>query len=251
MMRETEKKHSVVVGGTRGIGREVVRIFSEQLDLVSVIGRHAPSEADKALSGTVFWAVDVTEEDARNSILSEIVSRGRIKCLVLLQRLRANADRWADELNVSLGATMAIIEKLACHFDGSGCNSIVLVSSIVDRFVAASQCVGYHVAKAGLVNMARYYAVTLATKGIRVNSVSPCTVLKAENEEFYLKSPELHDLFCQTVPLGRMGTARDAANVIAFLCSDLASFVTGQNIVVDGGVSLLSQEGLARTLKGI
>lgn len=250
-MRERSKEHSLIVGGTRGVGREVVQIFSKRHDSVSVIGRHPASDADQRLERVQFWITDVTQRHERDSALNEIVSRGKLTCLVILQRLREEADQWAGELNVSLGATMAIIEQLAGHFDEAGGNSIVLVSSIADQFVLESQPVGYHVAKAGLVNMARYYAVTLAARGIRVNSVSPCTVLKSENEEFYTRNRVLHDLFRHTIPLGRMGTARDTANVIGFLCSEEASFVTGQNIVVDGGVSLLSQEALARRLAGI
>jgi NAD(P)-dependent dehydrogenase (short-subunit alcohol dehydrogenase family) len=104
------------------------------------------------------------------------------------------------------------------------------------------------VAKAGLNQMARYYAVVLGQAGIRVNVVSPGTVLKPENRDFYLGDARLQALFKQVVPLGRMGTAQEIAEVIDFLGSSNASFITGQTLLVDGGVNLLSTETLARSL---
>jgi NAD(P)-dependent dehydrogenase (short-subunit alcohol dehydrogenase family) len=124
----------------------------------------------------------------------------------------------------------------------------VLVSSAASDVIAAEQGPGYHVAKAGLNQMARYYAVVLGQAGIRVNVVSPGTVLKPENRDFYLGDARLQALFKQVVPLGRMGTAQEIAEVIDFLGSSNASFITGQTLLVDGGVNLLSTETLARSL---
>ena len=244
--------HSVIVGGTRGIGREVVRLFSAQGHTVSVMGRRATADADRRLPGTHFWAGDLTDERELVRLLGEIVSRnGELNSLVLLQRFKGEGDRWGGELATSLSATRTIVETLAGAFGGTGDRSIVLVSSVVGRFIAEGQPVGYHVAKAALGQMARYYAVELGPRGIRVNCVSPCTMVKEENRDFYSKNQDLNSLFKKIIPLGRMGTALETANVIAFLCSEKASFVTGQEILVDGGVSLLSQEALARKLTGL
>jgi NAD(P)-dependent dehydrogenase (short-subunit alcohol dehydrogenase family) len=244
--------HSLIIGGTRGIGRELVRIFSGKNHAVSVIGRRAPEEADRKLPNVAFWTVDLLEYDSVARILAEIVSKyGKLNNLVFLQRYKGDGDRWAGELATGLTATKSVIDLLTDQFSHSGGNSIVVVSSIVDQFIAQGQPAGYHVAKAGLYQLVCYYAVVLGRKGIRVNCVSPGTVVKEENREFYMKSEKLHDLFKRAIPLGRMGTAKESADVIAFLCSTKASFVTGQKIIVDGGVSLLSQESLARNLTNL
>jgi NAD(P)-dependent dehydrogenase (short-subunit alcohol dehydrogenase family) len=96
--------------------------------------------------------------------------------------------------------------------------------------------------------MVRYWAVVLGPLGIRVNSVSPGTVLKEESKDFFLDDKTISDLYRRITPLRRFGSAREVAKVVACLCGEQTSFVTGQDIVVDGGLSLQSQEALAREL---
>ena len=245
------RTHSLIIGGTRGVGRELVRLFAEAGHVVSVIGRRPAPEADQKRPGVRYWAVDVAAVAALQSVLGEIVgNNGRVNNLVFLQRFKGDGDKWLGEVEISLSATNCILVTLSDKFAEAGEKSVVVVSSIADQFVSEGQPVGYHVAKAGLYQLVRYYAVVLGPKGIRVNCVSPCTIVKDENRDFYSQNKPLVDLFQKTIPLGRMGTATDTANVIAFLCSPQASFLTGQKITVDGGVSLVSQEALARKLAG-
>ena len=126
-----------------------------------------------------------------------------------------------------------------------------MVSSVFADFVGEGQAISYHMAKAGMNQMMRYYAVNLGRKGIRCNAVTAFTFLKDESKNFYLENTELQDLHRQIVPLERMATIGDIADVIMFLNSESASFVTGQNIYVDGGLSLNWPENLARTLTGV
>jgi len=245
-----KKQHSLIIGGTRGTGRALAKLFAANGHVVSVIGRRAPAESDKSLPDVRHWVADVLDKAQLEATLTEVLqTNGRLNSLAFLQRYRGQGDNWAGEIETSLTATKQIIERLANEFDGGG--GIVLVSSIIGQFVVAGQPVSYHVAKAGIDHMVRYYAVMLGPKGIRVNGVSPASIIKEESREFYLKNEKLLDHFKKIVPLGRIGTAEEVAQVIAFLCSPQASIVTGQNIVADGGMTLQSQESLTRGLASL
>jgi len=240
-------KHALIIGGTRGIGRALVRMFSEQGLLVSVIGRRPASDTDRQVPCTHYWAVDLADNSSFLGTLAEIVSKnGKLTQLIFFQRFRGDGDSWTGEMQTSLTATKIAINHLAEEFDGKPENSIAIVCSVASRFVADEQPVSYHVAKAGLVQMARYYAVVLGAKGIRVNCVSPGIVLKDESKHFYLENQQLLDFYKKIIPRGRMGTAEEIANVIAFLCSPEASIITGQEIIADAGLSLQWHESLAR-----
>lgn len=239
--------HTLIVGGTRGIGREVVRQFLRAGHRLSVLGRQPCPER-----GVNSYPVDLADRAGVLAALAmALKNSGRLTNLVFLQRFRGEGDAWQGELDVSLTATKLIIERLEGEFirqRRGALNSIVICGSNASRLVAGEQPVGYHAAKAALRQMARYYACSLAPRGIRVNCVTPGIVLKEEAREYYRKNADLHALYCRITPLGRMGSPRDIAGAICFLCGPGAAFITGQEIVVDGGLSLLWQASLGTAL---
>lgn len=196
--------------------------------------------------------MDLADKAALLAALAEALKQnGRLTNLIFLQRYRGEGDVWQGELDVSLTATKTIIEKLAGKFvrqKKASLNSIVIVGSNASRLIAGEQSVGYHAAKAALRQMARYYACSLAPQGLRVNCVTPGIVLKDEARKFYRENEKLHALYRRITPLGRMGSPRDIAEAIGFLCSPGAAFITGQEFIVDGGLSLLWQASLANEL---
>jgi NAD(P)-dependent dehydrogenase (short-subunit alcohol dehydrogenase family) len=244
--------HSLIVGGTRGLGRAVMRALSARGDRVSVIGRREPPAADKAVANVKHWIADLQQGDAAlHAAESAVAENGPPSYLVFAQRYRGKDDDWAGEIQVSLTATRRLIDALAPKFAPEGDKAIVIVSSVFGDRVGEGQPLSYHVGKAGLNHMARFYAVALGRKGIRVNTVTPFTFLKEESKDFYTGNKALHALYQDIVPLGRMGTTEDVAGVVAFLCSPAAGFVSGQDLRVDGGLSLVWPETLARRLKSV
>lgn len=207
---------ALVVGGTRGIGRVIASRLLAQGYRVDVVGReHVPIR--KPCEVVVF------------------AQRGRGDC----------ADPWARDLTAMLTRTFETIERLPIPVDGM---SIVVIGSALASVVGVEQPASYHVAKAGLLQLVRYFAVKLGPRGVRVNAVSPGATVKPESEAFYAEHSEITDRYRELCPLGRMATADDVADAVLFLASPQAKFISGHNLVLDGGISCVSHETLARLL---
>jgi len=246
-----EVEHFLIVGGTTGSGRALVRGLAADGKTVTVIGRHRPPEADRYPNVHVDL-LDLADPGAVGGAIARCVDRdGGLDHVIFFQRYRGGGDAWTGELAVTLTATKTLIEAAAPHFRPGRDHAIVAVGTIASRFVLAEQPVGYHAAKAALLQMIRYYAVTLGPQGIRANVISPDTVIKDESRHVYESNRDLAALYETITPLGRMGTADDVAGVARFLCSPQASFITGQDIVVDGGLSLVGQAAMARSVAGL
>jgi NAD(P)-dependent dehydrogenase (short-subunit alcohol dehydrogenase family) len=116
---------------------------------------------------------------------------------------------------------------------------------VASQFVAPEQTAAYHVAKAALVQLARYHAVRLGPRGIRVNLVSPAAMVKRESRP---SSRAWVAAQRKAIPLGRAPSADEVAAGVLFLCGSGAAMITGQDLVIDGGLTLVTHESLARLL---
>jgi NAD(P)-dependent dehydrogenase (short-subunit alcohol dehydrogenase family) len=245
------REHSIIIGGTKGVGRELATLFATTGQHVTAVGRN-PGGFPQTASGEIEGVTGTAEEPEvlLSALIRQVAKRGPLASLVFLQRYRGNGDSWTGELAVSLTATNVLLEGLSPHFDEHGVRSVCIVSSNASSLVARNQNVAYHTTKAALIQLARFYAVKLGRQGIRVNVVSPCAFVKQESAAFFAEQPELQSLYARITPLCRMGTAREVAKAVAFLCGPDASFITGQDLTVDGGLSLLMQDTLAREVAG-
>jgi 3-oxoacyl-[acyl-carrier protein] reductase len=244
-------QHAVVVGGTRGLGRIIVENFLARGCTVSVLSRHKPAEFAEG-SRLRHFVADLEKSDSFAGLPAKIhEALGPISYLVLSQRFRGEGDPWLGEIQVGLTASRDLVEGFAPHFADQGDRAIGVISSVYAEFVGSSQPVGYHAVKGGLNAMVRHYAATLGRTGIRVNAIMPLTYLKPESRAFYEKNEKLMDVYRRLVPLGRLGTAAESANAVDFLCSDRASFINGQFLFLDGGVSVVWQEEVAKSFSGL
>ena len=227
---------SIVVGGTRGIGLVITEKLKARGDTVDTVSRSSVGYG-RHISVDL---LDIKRVELEFSRFGEI---NTVRNLVFSQRYRGNVD-FDSEFTIMLKSTKIIIESLIPFFEESA--SIVVLGSVLGKFIGEEQSLLYHISRAALEQLVRYYAVSLGAKGIRVNCVIPGTVLKPEHSAF--DKNRIAANLEVTVPLKRVGTAEDVADTVAFFCSDRSSFITGQSIFVDGGVSLLSQESLSRKI---
>lgn len=233
--------HVVIVGGTRGLGLAAVKVFAREGYRVSAIGRSIPAAA--LGEGVKFYAGDIRDSAGIHMLLSQIVAeQGAVRYLAFTQRHRGGGDGWEEEWKTTVDGTRCVIEAAATHFAADGDRAIVAVGSVYGTFTGDGQPAGYHVAKAALTQLIRHYAFSWGPRGIRANVVAPCTYLKDETRQHVTSNEPLMDMYRKLVPLGRIGTAADAAEVLAFVCSEKAAYVTGQTITVDGGLSLVWPE---------
>jgi len=241
--------HIVIVGASSPLATSTTQAFLARGEKVSLIGRSCPpSIADLQLAGkVVFYSFDLESYNAVPRLVKNVAKEGgQITRLCFFQRYRGGKDPWAGEYAVSLRATEKIIDEFGSQSSSADDRSVVIISSPADSSVALEQPLSYHVAKAGLGQMIKYYASVLGPAGIRVNGVRPAIVLKPRAKAFYDKNKELVALFNRVTPLGRMGCPSDIANAVVFLSSNEASFITGQILSVDGGLSVHERASLAR-----
>jgi NAD(P)-dependent dehydrogenase (short-subunit alcohol dehydrogenase family) len=240
------KNHYLVIGGTKGIGRQLTLSLSSQDNTtVSVISRRVPINKEKVV-GVSYFELDLSKRKEIPEVCEQVIrTNGNLTNIVFTQRHRSSENQWDNEIEVMLSATRCVIDYCSKYFLTNNDNSIVIVSSLVSTFIVENQPISYHITRAALDQMIRYYAVALGKSGIRVNGVASCTVLKEENKRFLVEEKNRLKVQKNITPLARVGTAEDICSVINFLMSSNSSFVTGQVVIVDGGLSLRWHESIA------
>ena len=229
------------------MGLACAHVFASSGKFVSIVCSPANSELDLQTDKFQVYKYDLEKLDSLPAFFSQLQSDcGEVTNLIFFQRYRGSGDLWEGEYSVSLRATQILIDEFSAQSSQVNGRSIVIISSPAATKVALEQPLSYHVAKAALSQIVRYYAVAIGPLGIRVNGVQPAIVLKPRAAAFYAQHPELVRLYQRITPLGRMGTPEDIAGVVMFLCSHAADFITGQILVVDGGLSLHEAASLSR-----
>ena len=234
---------ALVTGAGRGIGAATARAFAEAGARVALLDRDgAGLEKVAAETGGAAYPADVTDDAAVARVVHDVVARqGRLDILVNnagIVRDAALADvtdaDWSATLDVNLRGTMVCARAAVPHMKANGFGRILSATSIVARTGNYGQT-AYTASKAGLIGLTRTGARELGPKGITANAVAPGFI---ETEMVKSVPPKIMAEVVARTPAGRMGRPEEVAGVYLFLASDLASFINGAVVGVDGGLLL-------------
>lgn len=240
-----EGHQALVTGGGSGIGRATCRRMAEEGAAVAVVDLD-PERADavaREVDGVAFRA-DVGDPEQLQAAVDGAAERlGGLSLLFNnagtgnLSRLHEwDPSEWDRLIRVNLTGVYLGFRAAVPHMLRGGRGSIVSTSSISGTRPAAGEA-PYSAAKAGVAAITASAALEYGPT-IRVNAVAPGMIVTALTEPLLAMLPDEAERYERTTPAARMGAPEDVADVVVFLCSELARFVTGQNIVVDGGMTL-------------
>ena len=241
---------AAITGVGSGIGRATARRMAAEGASVAVldIDGEAASAVAEEINGHAY-RVDVTDYDGMESALRDAAeAMGGLSLLfnnagtgTIGHMHETSLEEWSRLIAINLTgvfhgfrASVPLI-RATCR-SGGGRGAIVSTSSISGTRPAAGEA-AYSAAKAGVAAMTANAALEYAPD-IRVNAVAPGMIRTALTEPLLGGFPHLSERYERTTPVGRLGEPEDIADVVVFLCSDQARFITGQNIVIDGGMTL-------------
>lgn len=239
---------AIVTGGNSLLGGAIARSFVEAGASVVLAARDAErGDAAARELGAIFVETDIAEDAAIEGCVAATLEHfGRLDFLVNNAvaytdgGIETTREDWVYALNVNVAGTAIFVREASRHMlPGS---AVVNLGSVGGKFGAAGRSV-YPASKAAILQLTRNQAVELAPRGIRVNSVSPGWTWSDPLAKMTDGSRDIADRAAATTqPLGRAGDAEEVGAAVAFLCSDAASFITGADLAVDGGFSMLGPD---------
>ena len=245
-------KSAIVTGGSTLIGAGVVRALHQAG--VRVVVADINAEAGQALAdelgeGVLFSRTDITDDAQVAACVALAAERHggvnylvNLACSYLDDGIASPREDWLASLNVNLVSAVMVLKAVRPHFQQAGGGAVVNFTSISAGVAQTGRWL-YPVGKAAMVQLTRSMAMDLAGEGVRVNSVSPGWTWSAIMDQLTGGDRAKTDRVAAPFHLlRRVGDPAEVANVVLFLCSDLASFVTGADYACDGGYSAMGPE---------
>jgi len=249
MTTELEGKVGLVTGGTSGIGRDTAVLFAKAGAKVVVAGRRELEGEEtiqliRAAGGDgLFVKTDVSKASQVDALIQRAVEKfGRLDIAfnnagiegVWVPIVRQSEEDWDRTIDINLkGVWLCLKYEIRQMLRQAGGGAIVNMASI-NGLIGAAGAAAYSASKHGVIGLTKSAALETARSGIRINAVCPAVVETAMGERLF-GAPAVRKYVLSCHPIGRFGKPMEIAEAVVWMCSDRASFMTGQSLVLDGG----------------
>jgi NAD(P)-dependent dehydrogenase (short-subunit alcohol dehydrogenase family) len=245
--QELKGRNAVITGAGKGLGKTMALALAGAGANLALVGRNAEAlngvaaEARKLGVAAEVYTADVTREADVRALESAVVQRfGKVHILINNAgiNIRKNVvdftfEEWTSVLNTNLVGAFLMCRSFVPHMKGEGYGRIVNLTSIMSH-ISLPWRSAYSASKAGLLGFTKALALELAPEQITVNGISPGPCATEMNLPI-LQNPELNQQFISRLPVGRWGKVEEIGRCLLYVCSPDAGFLTGTDIVIDGG----------------
>jgi NAD(P)-dependent dehydrogenase (short-subunit alcohol dehydrogenase family) len=246
---ELEGKVGLVTGGTSGIGRETAVLFAKAGAKVVVAGRREPEgmetiELVLAAGGDgLFVKTDVSKASEVDALIQKVVERfGRLDLAfhnagiegLWVPIIRQSEEDWDRTIDINLKGVWLCLKYEIRQMLKQGSGGAIVNMASIAGLVGSAGAAAYSASKHGVMGLTKAAALETAKNGIRINAVCPAVVETPMADRLF-GAPAVHKFVLNSHPIGRFGRPAEIAEAVVWMCSDRASFMTGQSLVLDGG----------------
>jgi NAD(P)-dependent dehydrogenase (short-subunit alcohol dehydrogenase family) len=252
-MNRVNGKVAIITGGARGIGKAACKLLAEEgakiavTDVAEEEGKKVAEDIRKNGGDAEFWKLDISDEEQVKSVITEVVEKfGKVDVLVNNAGIGGASkptheyteEEWDKVMDINVKGYFLCTKHAIPRMKDAGGGSIIYLSSIYG-IVGSADVPAYHASKGASRLMAKTDALLYAGDNIRVNSIHPGFIWTPMVEDYAKKQGEKPEEFREQLaglhPIGHVGEPEDIAYGILYLASDESKFVTGSELVIDGG----------------
>jgi NAD(P)-dependent dehydrogenase (short-subunit alcohol dehydrogenase family) len=238
---------ALITGASRGLGKAMALALADAGAAIALVARdtqkltRVKQEIETLGGRAALFEADVTQEETVLEMEKQVSSElGKIQILINNAGINIRKNlvdftfaEWKSILDTNLTSVFLMCRSFVPHMMGTGYGRVLNLTSIMSH-VSLPQRSAYSSSKAALLGLIRALALELAPEGITVNGISPGP-FATEMNTAVMQNPEVNAQFLANIPLGRWGKVEDIGTLARYLCSEAAGFITGTDIVIDGG----------------